>query len=223
MAWPAVSSGPDRLHPVIVHHIANTLGWADLRPLQEEAAGPVTSGMDALLLAPTAGGKTEAALFPLLTMMEAGRWDGPSVLYLAPLKALLNNLLPRLEEYAGWLGRRAAIWHGDVTASARQQMLRDPPDILLTTPKSLESMLISIKVDPARLFGSVRAVVVDEVHAFGADDRGWHLLAVLERISRLTGRPVQRIGLSATNNCQAQSCALPRDGATNELNVLPCT
>ena len=193
-----MSSGLDRLHPVIVHHVANTLGWKELRPLQDEAAGPVTDGKDVLLLAPTAGGKTEAAVFPLLTMMEAGRWDGPSVLYLAPLKALLNNLLPRLEEYAGWLGRRAAIWHGDVTASGRQRILREPPDILLTTPESLEAMLISVKVDASRLFGPVRAVVVDEVHAFGSDDRGWHLLAVLERISRLAGRPVQRIGLSAT-------------------------
>ena len=193
-----MTGGADRLHPVIAHHVANTLGWADLRQLQDEAAGPIADGLDALLLAPTAGGKTEAAVFPLLTEMENARWDGPSVLYLAPLKALLNNLLPRLEQYAGWLGRRAAIWHGDVTASGRQRLLRDPPDILLTTPESLESMLISVKVDPARLFGTVRAVVVDEVHAFGGDDRGWHLLAVLERISRLACRPVQRIGLSAT-------------------------
>ena len=105
------------------------------------------------------------------------------MLYLAPLKALLNNLLPRLEEYAGWLGRRAALWHGDVDGVASKRILRQPPDILLTTPESLEAMLISAKVDPARIFASVRAVVVDEAHAFGSDDRGWHLLAVLERIS----------------------------------------
>lgn len=192
------TSGLDRLHPVITHHLVNTLGWKELRPLQAEAVSPVLDGQDALLLAPTAGGKTEAAVFPLLTAMEAARWDAPSVLYLAPLKALLNNLLPRLESYTGWLGRRAAIWHGDVTTSARQRLLRQPPDILLTTPESLEAMLISIKVDPARIFASVRAVVVDEAHAFGSDDRGWHLLAVLERISRLAGHPIQRIGLSAT-------------------------
>lgn len=193
-----MNTGLERLHPVITHHLVNTLGWKELRPLQDETVSPVLDGFDALLLAPTAGGKTEAAVFPLLTAMESGRWDAPSVLYLAPLKALLNNLLPRLEQYAGWLGRRAAIWHGDITAANRQRILRNPPDILLTTPESLEAMLISVKVDPALVFGSVRAVVVDEVHAFGSDDRGWHLLAVLERISRLGGRPVQRIGLSAT-------------------------
>ena len=123
---------------------------------------------------------------------------GPSVIYVAPLKALLNNLLPRLEQYTGWLGRRAAIWHGDVATAARQHILREPPDLLLTTPESLEAMLISVKVDPHRLFSATRTVVVDEVHAFGSDDRGWHLLAVLERISRLVSRPIQRVGLSAT-------------------------
>ena len=193
-----MSAGLDRLHPVVVHHIVNTLGWPSLRALQEEAAGPVLDGADALLLAPTAGGKTEAAVFPLLTAMDTRRWSGLSVIYVCPLKALLNNLLPRLETYAGWLGRRVAIWHGDVGASARQRLLRDPPDVLLTTPESLEAMLISLKVEHGALFAGVRAIVVDEVHAFAGDDRGWHLLAVLERLTRVTGRPIQRIGLSAT-------------------------
>jgi len=120
------------------------------------------------------------------------------VVYLAPLRALLNNLLPRLEAYGGWVGRRAALWHGDVTSGVRTRLLRDPPDVLLTTPESLESMLVSVKVDHYRLFGPLRAVIVDEVHAFADDDRGWHLLAVLERLARLCGRPPQRVGLSAT-------------------------
>jgi ATP-dependent helicase Lhr and Lhr-like helicase len=193
-----VSSGLDRLHPVVVHHIVNSLGWPSLRTLQEEAAGPVLDGADALLLAPTAGGKTEAAVFPLLTAMEQQRWGGLSVIYVCPLKALLNNLLPRLESYAGWLGRRAAIWHGDISAGARQRILREPPDLLLTTPESLEAMLISLKVENGRTFADLRAIVMDEIHAFAGDDRGWHLLAVLERLTRVTGRPIQRIGLSAT-------------------------
>ena len=123
-----MSAGLDRLHPVVVHHIVNTLGWTSLHALQEEAAGPVLDGTDALLLAPTAGGKTEAAVFPLLTAMQTRRWSGLSVIYVCPLKALLNNLLPRLETYAGWLGRRVAVWHGDVTASARQRILRGQAD-----------------------------------------------------------------------------------------------
>ncbi|MGW3604363.1 DEAD/DEAH box helicase [Micromonospora sp. NPDC005161] len=189
---------PPDLDPVVLHHVVNTLGWHDLRPMQRAAVAPVRGGLDALLLAPTAGGKTEAALFPLLSRMAEQRWTGTSVLYLAPLKALLNNLEPRIERYAGWLGRQAAIWHGDVSASRRRAVLFERPDILLTTPESLESMLVSTKVDHRLFFADLHAVVVDEVHAFAGDDRGWHLLAVLERLSRVAGGPLQRIGLSAT-------------------------
>ncbi|MEU7802495.1 DEAD/DEAH box helicase [Micromonospora arborensis] len=188
----------DLLHPVLLHHIVNSLQWQGLRRLQEAAVEPLLAGEDTLLLAPTAGGKTEAAAFPVLSRMAAEGWSGTSVLYLCPLKALLNNLLPRWERYADWLGRRAALWHGDVTASRRRAILAARPDVLLTTPESLESMLVSRNVDHRAFFAGLRTVVVDEVHAFAGDDRGWHLLAVLERLTHLIGRPVQRIGLSAT-------------------------
>ncbi|WBQ04461.1 DEAD/DEAH box helicase [Kribbella sp. CA-293567] len=188
----------DRLHPVLQHHIVNTLGWSELRPLQSEAIEPLLAGSDAVLLAPTAGGKTEAAMFPLLSRMESERWGGLSVLYVCPLKALLNNLQPRLETYAGWLGRAAYTRHGDTTAGARRHQVLERPSILLTTPESLEAMLVSPLLDAPRMFGELRTVVVDEVHAFAKDDRGWHLLAVLERLAALAGRPLQRVGLSAT-------------------------
>ena len=195
----AQEAGPlGGLHPTLAYHVVNTLGWTELRPLQRDALGPVLRGDDALLLAPTAGGKTEAAAFPVLTRMAAEGWTGLSVIYLCPLKALLNNLLPRLEAYGAWAGRRVALWHGDTPASRRKSMLADLPDLLLTTPESLESMLVSTGVDHRRLFAGVRAVIVDEAHAFGAGDRGWHLIAVLERLARIAGRPLQRIGLSAT-------------------------
>ncbi|KAF4405373.1 DEAD/DEAH box helicase [Streptomyces lycii] len=188
----------DLLDPVLGHHIVNALGWRSLRPLQEQAIEPLTGGEDAVLLAPTAGGKTEAAAFPLLTRMNRHGWKGTSVLYVCPLKALLNNLHPRLRTYADWLGRTAELWHGDITTARRRRILAGRPDILLTTPESLESMLVSAHVDHRAFFSGLHAVVVDEVHAFAGDDRGWHLLAVLERLSRVTGRPLQRIGLSAT-------------------------
>ncbi|MGB3520646.1 MAG: DEAD/DEAH box helicase [Mycobacterium sp.] len=186
------------LHPGVQYHLANTLRWSGLRPTQAEAVAPILAGRDTLVLAPTAGGKTEAAAFPLLSRMAEEDWQGVSVLYVCPLRALLNNLQPRLHGYAQWLGRSAAIWHGDVSQPQRQRILVERPDILLTTPESLESMLVSTKVDPRVLFDGLRAVVVDEIHAFAGDDRGWHLLAVLERLSRIAAREVQRIGLSAT-------------------------
>lgn len=190
--------GFDALTPVVQHHIANSLGWQELRPLQSEAIGPVLRGEDCLMLAPTAGGKTEAAMFPVLSRMTDEAWTGTSVLYVCPLRALLNNLEPRITSYAAWLGRTVSVRHGDTTAGARKRQVNDRPDILLTTPESLESMLVSTLANPRTLFADVRAIVVDEVHAFAGDDRGWHLLGVLERISRLSGRPLQRIGLSAT-------------------------
>ena len=188
----------DRLHPAVQHHIVNSLGWAELRPMQGRAIGPILDGSHVLVLAPTAGGKTEAAVLPLLSRMLSERWCGLSTLYVCPTKALLNNLEPRLTRLTGLHGRRAAVWHGDVGAGARRRMLQDPPDLLLTTPESIEATLISRRVDHRTLFGTLRAVVIDEFHAFAADDRGWHLLALLERLTRIAGRPLQRIALSAT-------------------------
>lgn len=188
----------DQLHPALQHHIVNSLGWHTLRPFQESVIPQVLAGHHLIILAPTAGGKTEAAFFPVLSRMLSQEWSGLSVLYICPIKALLNNLDVRLQRYCTLVGRRAALWHGDVKQSQRRRILRDPPDCLLTTPESLEVMLVSPGVDARRLFNQLQVVIIDEIHAFAGDDRGWHLLSVLARIARLAGRELQRIGLSAT-------------------------
>ena len=188
----------ERLNPALQHHIVNSLGWKTLRPLQEHAIDPVLDGDHVLLLAPTAGGKTEAAVFPLLSRMLTERWSGLSVLYVCPIKALLNNIEPRLRAYCALIGRRVGLWHGDVGAARRAAIMRERPDLLLTTPESIEVMLVSSRSEPRVLFQNLQAVVVDELHAFAGDDRGWHLLAVLERVRRMAGREIQRLGLSAT-------------------------
>ena len=188
----------DRLHPALQHHIVNSLGWTSLRPLQERAIPSVLDGDHALLLAPTAGGKTEAAVLPLLSRMLTEGWSGLSVLYVCPIKALLNDLESRLRGYGTLVGRRVDRWHGDVGAARRRAILRERPDVLLTTPESIEVMLVSSRSEPRVLFRDLQAVVVDELHAFAGDDRGWHLLAVLERVRCLAGREIQRLGLSAT-------------------------
>lgn len=188
----------DRLHPAIQHHIVNSLGWSLLRPLQEATIEPILRGEHAILLAPTAGGKTEAASFPVFSRMLTENWQGLSVLYICPIKALLNNLEPRLANYGNLLGRDVALWHGDVSPSRKTRIAVDPPDILLTTPESLEVMLVSRRIDHRRLFAGLRCVIVDEVHAFAGDDRGWHLMYLLERLSHIAGRELQRLGLSAT-------------------------
>ena len=190
--------GFDRLHPSLQHHIVNSMGWRELRPLQEEAVDPILDGDSCLLIAPTAGGKTEAAVLPILSRMLSDSWQGLSVLYVCPIRALLNNLEERLSFYCSLVGRRCGLWHGDVGQTSRSAIFREPPDILLTTPESLEAILISRRTDRRYFFGSLQAVIIDEVHSFAGDDRGWHLLVVLERIANLAGRPSQRIGLSAT-------------------------
>jgi len=191
-------SAPTGLDAAIEYHIVNSLGWPGLRPLQTASVEPVRSGADCVLVAPTAGGKTEAALFPLLSEMVEGDWSGTTILYVTPLRALLNNIHSRVSSYCSWLGRTAGLWHGDIGQSERRSMLADRPDILLTTPESIEAMLVSRRVDHERFLGSVRAVVVDELHAFAGSDRGWHLLAVLERVERIAAHKIQRVGLSAT-------------------------
>ncbi|MDQ0863497.1 DEAD/DEAH box helicase [Arthrobacter globiformis] len=186
------------LDEAIEYHVVNSLGWSSLRPLQAASVEPVRSGADCVLIAPTAGGKTEAAVFPLLSSVVQEQWHGLSVLYVTPLRALLNNLHPRITKYSDWLGRRVGLWHGDVGDTARRRILADPPDILLTTPESLEALLVSRRVEHDRLFSGLRAIVVDELHSFASSDRGWHLLGVLARLERIAGRPIQRVGLSAT-------------------------
>lgn len=191
-------SASDRLHPSLLYHLANSLGWTTLRPVQESTIGPVLDGHNVVVLAPTAGGKTEAAFFPLLSDTLSADRRGLSVLYLSPIRALLNNQEPRLARYYGLVGRRVGLWHGDVGRAEKRRLVGEPPDCLLTTPESLEAMLVSPGVPHAALFAALRAVVVDEVHAFAGDDRGWHLLALLDRIQRVAGRDLQRVGLSAT-------------------------
>jgi ATP-dependent Lhr-like helicase len=188
----------DLLHPGLQHHVVNSLGWRELRPFQEEVIPVVLRGEHVVVVAPTAGGKTEAAVLPALSRMLVDDWRGLSVLYLCPIRALLNNLHVRLSRYATLVGRTCAVWHGDTSPTERSRINRERPDILLTTPESLEVMLVSRKSDAPALFQDVRLVIVDELHAFARDDRGWHLLSVLERVSRLAGRELQRVGLSAT-------------------------
>ncbi len=188
----------DQLHPAVQFHIVNSLGWPRLRPLQERSLAPILAGDHVLLIAPTAGGKTEAAILPVLSRMATEDWRGLSVLYICPIKALLNNLEARLSRLTGLLGRSAQLWHGDISAGEKRRAEREPPDVLLTTPESLEGILLGGKRDHKQLLGQVRCVIIDELHAFAGDDRGWHVLALLERIRAISEKEQQRIGLSAT-------------------------
>lgn len=188
----------ERLSPALQYQIVNTLGFGSLRPVQLLTIEAVLAGKNCVVLAPTAGGKTEAAFFPLLSRMDAEDWRPVSLIYLSPIRALLNNQEQRVERYAGLIGRGVFKWHGDTGPSPRKRFLAGPSDVLLTTPESLEAMMMSPRVPARALFEGLQAVIIDEVHAFADDDRGAHLAALLERLTRFCGRDLQRLGLSAT-------------------------
>lgn len=192
------------LHPHLQHAIVHELGWRSLRPVQEQSARDILRGDNCVILAPTAGGKTEAAIFPILSEVLRRQAQGVFCLYICPIRALLNNQEPRLERYAKMVGLEVFKWHGDVPSSARKRMLKQPPAILMTTPESLEVMLMSPTIKAEALFAQLAVAIIDEVHAFAGDDRGAHLMSILERLRRFCDRDVQRIGLSATVGNPAQ-------------------
>jgi ATP-dependent Lhr-like helicase len=187
-----------RFSPRLQEAIVARLGWTGLRPVQELAGEAILAGRNAVVLAPTAGGKTEASIFPTLSMMVDDQPTGVGLLYIAPIKALLNNQSHRLDQYTEMVGLRRFVWHGDTTSPDRQRFLREPAELLMTTPESLEVMLVSARVDIDALFADLRFVIIDEVHAIAGTDRGAHLLSVLERINDHSKHDLQRIGLSAT-------------------------
>lgn len=187
-----------RFPPRLQEAIGQRLGWPALRPVQEQAAEALLAGRNAVVLAPTAGGKTEAALFPILAGLVENEPNGVGALYVSPLRALLNNQEERFGLYTGMVGLDSFVWHGDRTASRKRRFIQEPAAILMTTPESLEAMLLSQRVPVGRLFPDLRALIVDEVHSFAGTDRGAHLMSVLERIAPISRHDVQRVGLSAT-------------------------
>lgn len=196
---PSVQPGTFARFPArLQESIVSRLGWTTLRPVQELAGEALLDGYNAIILAPTAGGKTEASMFPVLASLMDNPPNGVGALYLAPIKALLNNQADRLGSYTEMVGLRRFLWHGDTTQAERRGFLKEPTELLMTTPESLEVMLLSPRVAHPKLFSDLRAVVIDEVHALAGTDRGAHLMSVLERIARYSPHDVQRIGLSAT-------------------------
>jgi ATP-dependent helicase Lhr and Lhr-like helicase len=187
-----------RLAPFIQEFIYRK-GWDNLRAVQVEAARVLFDSSDHLLImSATASGKTEAAFLPILTDLYANPVDGVGVLYIGPLKALINDQFERLTELLEESRIPVQSWHGDVDAGRKQKYLQNPQGVLQITPESLEAMLILRHADLARIFGNVRYVIIDEIHAFMHTDRGLQILCQLERLRAVQKTPPRRIGLSAT-------------------------
>ena len=187
-----------RLAPFIQEYIYEQ-GWTELRDVQEAACRTIFDTDHNLLLSSgTASGKTEAAFLPALTQL----WERPSqsvgIVYVSPLKALINDQFERLNDLLKSTGIPVCRWHGDASASRKRALENDPQGILQITPESLESLVMR-KPDVCRdMFVDTRFFIIDEVHAFMSGPRGSQLICLLNRISRLTGTVPRRIGLSAT-------------------------
>ena len=174
-------------------------GWETLRPIQIAAAEVIFDTNDNLILSSdTASGKTEASFFPIITEIEGSYAESVEVLYIAPLKSLINDQFERIDSLLRDSGIPVFHWHGDVASSHKNKLLKSPAGVLQITPESLESMLMNRHSDIVRLFGGLKYVIIDEIHTLMGVDRGNQILCQLDRIAELIGYHPRRIGLSAT-------------------------
>lgn len=173
--------------------------WNSLRDVQIAAADSIFNSENNLLLSSsTASGKTEAAFFPILTLLRENPSNSISVIYIAPIKSLINDQFERLDNLLEESEIPVFHWHGDVSPSHKKKLLEKPLGVLQITPESLESMLINRSNDIVRLFHDLRFIIIDEIHTLIGSDRGNQVICQLQRLSRLIGHSPRRIGLSAT-------------------------
>lgn len=195
-------------------------GWPDLREIQKKAVDPILSGnTDVLISASTAAGKTEAFFLPAMTA-AADQEEGFGILYLSPLKALINDQYRRLEILCDMLEMPVTPWHGDAPQGLKNRARKTPCGILLITPESLEAMLIKHAGWSRQAFAHTQYIVIDEFHAFIGTERGQQLLSLLNRLDHMLGRignPIPRVALSATlGNLESVPASLRPNG------TMPC-
>ncbi len=187
-----------RLAPFIRDFIYKN-NWTELRTIQVDACRVIFDTDNHLLLSSgTASGKTEAAFLPVLTKLHEDPPASVGVLYIAPIKALINDQFYRLNDLLVEANIPVWHWHGDVPASHKQKVMREPAGILQITPESLEGMLINKNRDLIRLFGDLRFIIIDEVHSFMGTSRGIQVQCQMQRLQRYMRCEPRRIGLSAT-------------------------
>lgn len=185
--------------PPFIQEFIYSHGWQELRDVQLAAADTLFNTNNNLLItSSTASGKTEAAFFPIISELCDDPPSSVGVLYIAPLKSLINDQFARIDELLDLTGIPVFHWHGDVSASHKNKLLEKPRGILQITPESLESMLIRRGSDIIRLFSDLRYVIIDEIHTMTGTDRGNQVICQLVRLARLIGHTPRRVGLSAT-------------------------
>ncbi|TAI62020.1 DEAD/DEAH box helicase [Bradyrhizobium sp. Leo170] len=202
MNSPASGSGLEAayhlLHPKVRRWIRDQ-GWDELREIQARTILAVLEDdRDILISATTAAGKTEAAFLPILTSIAERSASGFSVLYVSPLKALINDQFRRLEGLCESMEIPVVKWHGDAPQAEKKKAMNKPDGIALITPESIEAMFVRRPADAKRLLSVAEFIVVDELHSFLQGPRGLHVASLLRRIDAMAARPARRVGLSAT-------------------------
>lgn len=209
----------DRLHPSIQRWIWKQK-WTELRDVQGRAIAPILEGRDVILAAPTAGGKTEAAFLPIASAIADDSAGSFRVLYLGPLKALINDQCERLESLCGAAGIEVHKRHGDASMVKKSTALKNPSGVLLTTPESLEALLIIHGSRIPSLFAGLAYCVIDELHAFIGEERGRQLQSQIHRIELAIRRRVPRVGLSATLGDMRIAAEALRPGRGDQVHII---
>jgi len=219
----APSAAFDRLHERVRRWIWQQ-GWDELRDVQEQTIHAVIgTDADLVVAASTAGGKTEAAFLPICSRLVGAAPRGIQVLYLSPLKALINDQHGRLEQLCEDLEIPVHRWHGDVDGSKKKRVLKDPRGILLITPESFEAFFVLRGPEVRTVFGGLEFVVIDELHAFMGTERGRQVQSLLHRLELALRRRVRRIGLSATIGDMDLAEAFLRPGAARRVDTIVST
>ena len=193
-----MSSNVFELLPRPLAEAVKERGFSRPTEAQEKAIPPILEGKNVLLISPTASGKTESAILPIFTrfLSEPDRGPGIKIIYITPLRALNRDLLDRLRWWGQKIDLRVAVRHGDTEIKERTSQSRSPPDLLITTPETLQAIL------PGRILRrhlrDIRFLIIDEVHELAEDKRGSQLAIALERLRWVAQREFQIVGLSAT-------------------------
>lgn len=188
------SAARDLLDPR-VRALIDERGFAELSEAQERAIPHLLAGDHLVLIAPTGTGKTESAMFPVFNALLEGGGPGIRALYITPLRALNRDILERLQWWCNRLGLTVGVRHGDTPQNVRRRQALSPPDLLITTPETVQALFMGKRL--RQHLAHVDHVIVDEIHELAGSKRGAQLAVALERIQEYAGE-FQRIGLSAT-------------------------
>jgi len=214
------SSNFHHLHPRVQQWIA-AQQWPCLREIQELAIPPILAGdKDVIITAATAQGKTEAAFLPIFSQLVDQSAIGIQVIGLGPLKALINDQHRRLSALGDCLNIPVCPWHGDIGSGPKQRLLKQPSGVLLITPESLEALFVLRGQQLARLFSALSYIVIDEMHSFISIERGRQLQSLMQRVELVVGRPIPRVGLSATLGDMSLAAEFLRPGDQDRVQLV---